>query len=461
MDMSRFLLRRIAAVSAAILLVAIAFALWRAQFDVEHESRGATEVVRAFAHLAALQDEPVANFDRHLGALRAIVESGRMRHLQLRLTDAEGNALITAPTRASDSWIARAFVALLPASPSPVEATTWTIRNGDTPYFIATFTLDPASEQQEGLEDTLGLLGMLAACVAMTLLAAFWAVRRALLPLQPIHAAITRYRRADYAWRVPPLPMRELDAVGHSLNHMAGALAQAQDVRRNLSLKLLTLQEDERARIARELHDEFGQVLTAMRADAAWLLRRTATDADVQAVVRDIAAHCARIQGDVRELLRELRPQDIDAGGEAVPLRRLLGDLVQSWRERPGNAARITVDLALEDGAIGNERALALYRMTQEALTNTMRHALATRIDIRIGHDADGVLEWCIEDDGVGIEAGAGAMQRGNGLAGISERVWAHHGEITISDARAHAERPGVCLRARFREQTGVSDGAA
>lgn len=450
MDMSRFLLRRIAAVSAAILLVAVAVALWRAQFDVEHESRGASDVVRAFANLAALQDEPAANFDLHLDALRGIVESGRMRHLRLHVTDAEGRILIAPEPREAGGWIARAFVALLPTSATPPEATIWTIRKGDTAQFVATFTLDPASEQEEALEDTLGLLGMLAACVALILLAVFWAVRRALLPLQPIHAAITRYRRADYDWRVPALPMRELDAVGNSLNHMAGALAQAQAVRRNLSLKLLTLQEDERARIARELHDEFGQVLTAMRADAAWLLRRTANDADLQVVVSDIAAHCARIQGDVRELLRELRPQEFDHGDETVPLRRLLDDLVQSWRERPGNSAHITLDLAIDDGAVGNDRALALYRMTQEALTNAMRHANATRVDIRIGRADGDVLEWMVEDDGTGIDASAAAMQRGNGLAGISERAWAHHGEITITPARDRDDRPGVRLHARF-----------
>lgn len=449
MDMSRFLIGRITAVSAAILGCALLFALWRAQFDVEHEGRGALELVSLFEHLSALQDGPAEALDMHVSALQAIVDSGRMRHLQLRLDDAAGRALATAPAPPAPSLIERAFLVLLPAETSGSAAISWVIQRTDGRRYVATFMLNPASEQDEALDDTLGLLGMLFGYGALTLLAVYWAVRRALSPLQPIHEAITRYRRADYEWRVPALPMRELDAVGSSLNHMAGALAQAQDVRRTLSLKLLTLQEDERSRIARELHDEFGQVLTAMRADAAWLVRQTEGQVQVQAVVRELAAHCERIQGDVRDLLRDLRPQDPQIDGEPVPLRRLLEDLLQSWRERPAQTTRLSLTLDARTGAIGGELALALYRMTQEALTNTMRHAQATHVEVSIASDADSVVEWCVEDDGIGIDATA-AIHRGNGLAGISERVWAHHGEIEIGAVRSDAQRPGTRLRARF-----------
>ena len=451
MDMSRFLIGRIAGVSALILVAAFAFALWRAQFDVEHESLGAAEAVAAFEQLSALQDDGAEHVDQHLDALRAIAAGGRMRHLQLRVDGTDGESLVAPAPAPGATLVERAFVALLPPDARQADATTWTIRRADGRRFTATFMLNPASEQEEALEDTLGLLGMLFGYAVLTLLAVTWAVRRALAPLQPIHAAIAHYRRAEYAWRVPPLPMRELDAVGSSLNHMAGALADAQEVRRTLSLKLLTLQEDERARIARELHDEFGQVLTAMRADAAWLLRQTEGQAEVQAVTRELAAHCERIQGDVRDLLRELRPQDARFEGAAVPLRTLLEGLLRGWRDRPGQSTRLALRLDAEAEGIADDLALALYRMTQEALTNAMRHARAGSIEVAITRVGDGVLEWRVEDDGIGVDDAARAIHRGNGLAGISERVWAHHGEITIEARDADPQRPGLRLHARFR----------
>lgn len=452
--MSRFLMGRIAAVSAAIFSCALLLALGRAQFDVDHEARGANELARTFGHLSALQDDPPEAIDGHIAAIREIVESGRMRHLELKLTDASGQELVTPPKPEQPSLVARVFVALLALerSPATTDATTWEIRRGDGRVYFATFLQNPVSEQDEALEDTLGLLGVLFGYGVLTLLAVYWALQRALTPLQPIHAAIEHYQRTDYAWRVPPLPMRELDAVGRSLNHMAGALAHAQDVRRTLSLKLLTLQEDERTRIARELHDEFGQVLTAMRADAAWLIRQTAEQPEVQAVVRELAAHCERIHGDVRDLLHQLRPQDPRVEGGAVPLQRLLDDLLQSWRDRPGQETRLSLHLDPAATRIGDEFALTLYRMTQEALTNAMRHACATRVDVAIRIDAHGALEWRVEDDGIGIDVADSAIHRGNGLAGISERVWAHHGEIGIVAVAPGTSNPGVRLVARFAD---------
>lgn len=457
MDMSRFLMGRIAAVSAAMFLGAFVFAMWRAQFDVEHEGRGAAEVVRAFELLSALQEDDIDTLDGHLAALREIAGSGRMRHLQLRVADVAGREVVSPAPAEPLSLVERAFVAMLPTEPGEGQATTWVIRRDEGVRFVATFMLNPVSEQDEAFEDTASLLVMLFGYGVLTLAAIYWALRRALAPLQPIHVAIGHYQRADYAWRVPSLSMRELDAVGQSLNHMAGALDEAQNVRRTLSLKLLTLQEDERTRIARELHDEFGQVLTAMRADAAWLAQQVGERPDVQAVVRGFADHCRRVHEDVRDLLRELRPQDPRVEGEAVPLRRLLEDLARSWNERPGEGARVELHLDAALDTFDDDFALALYRMTQEALTNAMRHAAATRVDVRIAVEADGTVAWSVEDDGVGLDSATRAMHRGNGLAGISERAWAHQGEIAIDVARDDGGRPGLRLVARFARPGGVA----
>ena len=149
-------------------------------------------------------------------------------------------------------------------------------------------------------------------------------------------------------------------------------------------------------------------------------------------------------------MLRRLRPQG-GAMPEGVPLKRLLADLVQSWHERPGRRAEYSLRYALDDRAVSGDLALALYRLTQEALTNAARHADASRVAVRLDAAADGAIEWCVEDDGIGLDS-AEAAHRGHGLAGMRERVWAHGGEIEMGPlASSRAERAGLRIRARFR----------
>ncbi len=447
MQISRYLMLRIAALSLAILAAALALALWRAQVDVRREEVGAAQTARLFERLYALENGPRADVDANIAALERIAASGDLRHVRLELRDALGHVLVAPRAAPPPGVVQRAFARLAPGVRGERREASgpWTLRRDDGQVFVATVALDPASEQREALDNLLGMLGLLAGFALAVLVAVYWALKRALAPLQPILGAIARYERNDFEHRLPPQRLREMDAIARALNHLAAALGQAQEQRRRLSLKLLTTQEDERARLARELHDEFGQTLTAMRADALWLTRRTAAQPDVQKVAHEFAAHSERLHLGVRDLLRELRPR-----GARAPLRRLLEDLVASWRERPEQAVRIELACGVDDSRLGDELVPTLYRLTQEALTNAMRHAQATRIRIELeSADADAV-EWRYEDDGVGIESVEGAAQRGNGLAGMRERVWAHGGDLRIGPSRADATRPGLRLVARF-----------
>jgi two-component system sensor histidine kinase UhpB len=319
---------------------------------------------------------------------------------------------------------------------------------------VATLTLNPASEQQEALDNLVGMLGVLAGYGVVMLLAVYWTLRKALTPLKPILGAIDRYERNDFTGRLPGLPFKEMDTIARALNHLAASLERTQQARRTLSLKLVSSQEDERMRIARELHDEFGQALTALRADAAWLGRKVTADPETGAVVAGIAAHCERMHLDIRSLLGRLRPYDRGEGGD-VSLGRLLEDLVRSWNDRPGQATRFRLDYEPRDMRLPNELALGIYRLTQEALTNSVRHAQATQTSVTLRAHPDGSVDWSVQDDGVGIEEVDAGMQRGNGLAGMRERAWALGGEIELTRAREHPSRPGLRLSARFARPAG------
>ena len=151
-----------------------------------------------------------------------------------------------------------------------------------------------------------------------------------------------RYERDDFAYRLPPLPFAEMDRIGGALNHLAATLSGAQETRRVVSLKLVSSQEEERARIARELHDEFGQTLTAMRADVAWLRHQTASMPELDEVVGGLAGIASVPRTGARPVASPASAGRRH-GGRSVAA--LLAELVQSWRERPGAPCRLFADV--------------------------------------------------------------------------------------------------------------------
>jgi two-component system sensor histidine kinase UhpB len=448
MSMSRYIVVRILLISAAILLAGIVLALWRAQFDVEREERGAADEVRLFETLYALENGPGEDIQTDLRTLNAINVSKNLRHVRFSLIDGNGSVLVAPNETDEPDFVQRLFARFAPGATAEASPP-WLLQRDDGLKFYASLSLDPASEQGEALDNLEGMLLVLIVFTAIILLAIYFTLRRALAPMQLVLGAIDRYQRNDFAPRLPTLPFAETDAIGGALNHMADTLDAAQEQRRALSLKLVSSQEDERLRIARELHDEFGQSLTAMRADLGWLARRTEQQPELRDVVDGVAKQAESLQLGIRDLLNKLRPFDARAAGFAASLPKLIGDLVQSWNDRLGETTTFELDYAIEPDAISDDIAAALYRLTQEALTNAVRHAHATRVRVRIARAGDAV-DWSVRDDGVGIADLAASVDIGNGIAGMRERAWALGGDLEIASASDDAQRPGLVLAARF-----------
>jgi two-component system sensor histidine kinase UhpB len=331
----------------------------------------------------------------------------------------------------------------------------------------------PDSERLEAMEDLLASLLLVAVGLLAMLLVTAWNVRRAFRPLHDLLACIRRLEHGEPGAiaSLPAMPIQELQVVAAALQRLDEALVAAERERRMLAQKVLTLQEDERQLLAQELHDEFGQRLTALRVDAAWLRRRVEGDAQLAGVVDGMADQCQHIQQDVRSLLTRLRPLGPASAPAREPVGRisgLLGELVRAWSRRDdGVGPCITLQLQAvgADGTPGpwpaqnappsmpRELLLAIYRISQEALTNVARHAGAGHAAMELAFRQDGgvaTLDWCVRDDGAGIGCMGDALLRGNGLAGMRERAWALGADLRISVACDDARRPGLMLRARF-----------
>jgi signal transduction histidine kinase len=219
------------------------------------------------------------------------------------------------------------------------------------------------------------------------------------------------------------------------LGHLRATLARRRRELVALSARLMSAQEEERRRLARELHDEFGQSLTAVNA-YLWLLERPTNDlAAMRAQAAEARRVVSRTLAAMRELSQLLRPLVLDDFG-LVPS---LDGHLKAFGRRHGLAMKFTVDGVPE--RLQTDVETALYRITQEALTNVARHAHATRVCVRLAA-LDGELRLEVEDDGVGIGARNGsAGVSGTGLIGIRERVRALGGKMSIQSGS------GTCLR--------------
>jgi PAS domain S-box-containing protein len=208
---------------------------------------------------------------------------------------------------------------------------------------------------------------------------------------------------------------------------------------RQLSAALQTIREEERTHIARELHDDLGQILAALRMDLALLQRQNGGAPASARIMRGMDEHMLTAITSLRRIASNLRPRALDEGGLFFALQGLRDDFV----ERYGIPCTLYADeaeLRLDDGA-----STAIFRIVQEALTNIARHAGASNVTMNL-YRIDGQLLITIRDDGRGIVAADMEKAESLGLIGMRERVWAMHGEITVSSDEPPGTRIDVVL---------------
>ena len=216
------------------------------------------------------------------------------------------------------------------------------------------------------------------------------------------------------------------------------AVRQSQRELRELSARVLEAREEEKTRLARELHDELGQLLTALKMDLGWLRERLPPDAELAARAAEMSGLLDRTVHSTRRISADLRPMMLDDLGLADAACWLVDD----FAKRSGVACKI--DVAGELGEISNAVSTAVYRAIQESLTNIGRHAGARHAWVMIGLE-NGALLVEVEDDGRGIAPEDLAKTRSLGLKGMRERIAYLGGSLDI----ARPARGGTRLRLR------------
>lgn len=286
----------------------------------------------------------------------------------------------------------------------------------------------------------LNLLNLLGISLTIVILSYFIyrPVRAALAPSTAMLETLKRMENGDLGARMPTLPLIELEHIAQGFNHLASRLQETIQQQQQLAHRLLTAREEERQHLARELHDEFGQYLASLNAEAGFVhelaeeqlpeLKPSAT------AIRRTVEHMMDV---LQHILHDLRPVGIDQFGLLAALEQLLA----SW-ERRQRGIRIELAAGPWIDQLPDSLSISLYRITQECITNAFRHGQARQVRVAIVESGSAV-QISIEDDGNGLPP-LPENQRQNpgfGLLGIKERVLALGGQLQIQPASPHGTR--------------------
>jgi len=355
-----------------------------------------------------------------------------MRHVRIEFYDTQHRQIdsnrqdnVLEQSEISPDWFKRGLDAFSPRW-EPVKRE---IRYHDIMLGELVITPDPTYEYAEIWKQMTDLLLLLALFFIAINLVIFWALDKALEPTTRILHTLNLVEGGDMQARLPAFKLPELARIGDKFNHMVETLQQSIQRNHQLSQQLINLQESERKNLARDLHDEFGQSLTAIHADSSVVLQLAKTKyPELKESATAIAQLSKHLMEMIGGLLQRLRPGALDELGLAAALE----DLVAMWQMRNESCqCKLNIESELPDN-MNEAMRVTVYRLVQECLTNVTRHAEATEVTINLKMN-ENQLSVSVKDNGKGFEP---LDLAGFGLLGMRERVEGLSGALNINTSK-------------------------
>jgi signal transduction histidine kinase len=432
MDLKWLLVRRITAVAVACLLVGSALAIY---LTAREARRHNVELVDMVGRQLDLQ---LSRINRSTDIAKRFPDWDLVASLALQpgqcvgLRGVDGalqrsscagiNAAVSTP-----QWFLAAYRALVDGELSAARPVSY--RGAPQGTVIAEY--DPVATAGQAWATIAPLLGFAAGFVALLCVVAYFVIDRALLPAKEILVGLNRLARGDLSCRLPAFRLAELNRIAEVFNALSEDLSKATSERAELARRLVDTQEQERRHIARELHDEIAQKLSALNAHAACLRTRAQRDAPgLVEEARELERTVSRLMISLRRTLTYLRPQEIDDLGLIPSLNALVAQHNESARGR----TTYSIETVGEVAHLRAETSAHIYRIVQEALTNASKHANARNVRVLLSQLADTGQErisLSIVDDGPGPSPDdKPSPPAGSGMIGMRERVVALSGKF-------------------------------
>lgn len=303
---------------------------------------------------------------------------------------------------------------------------------------------DDAGLMQRQWRSIRELLALTAVTVLVLDLLAFWVVGRALRPTAKIVAAVEQLGEGRHDVRLPTFHPREFGLIANGINRLVERLARSDAMRSELTARLITLQEDERRELMHELHEEFGQCVSALGAVSASFRQSVmAGEALTEADVLPLEIGVEQTLSSLRGLLQRMSQRPLEGQG----LRSALADLLTGWQIRLRHGPRIVLEAeGVAEGLSDSVHALCVYRVVQECLANIARHApTCHEVSVQI-RQTPRSLSVRVSNDCQAVHASFTAPTSGMGLKLLGERVRSLRGsfsfEMSPSEFVVRAELP-------------------
>jgi PAS domain S-box-containing protein len=242
---------------------------------------------------------------------------------------------------------------------------------------------------------------------------------------------ITERRRAEDALHQARAELEQ--RVAERTAELSNALEQL----RELSAWLDSVREDERTRIARDIHDELGSLLVALKMDVEWIAKRVDDRPPLHDKCEGMGRLIATAVDNVGRIITDLRPSILDHQGLWAALEWQAQEFIETTELRHELQVHVAAGVRAPAGVQGERWAIAVFRIFQEMLSNVARHAQARSVAIRLYVDGppDPVLHLSVRDDGIGADAAALARPHGHGVLGMRERAGHFGGTVSIDSA--------------------------
>lgn len=424
---------RIVLSSVCILVLGGALTVWQARQSVQKEVDASINLALQLITLS-IADAPSSQQVNALSRLSAVHQT---RHLSIQVQKADGQLLHFAgeqqpshPEEMPPAWFIRWVKSDYPKVEHRLHAP-----DGDVLTLI--IKAQPLDEITEVWQESVGFFTSISLLTLLTFMAVNLVLNKSLKAISAIVDALRLIETGQYRYQLPAFATEEFDSIARAINHMTVELEKARQENQALTQHSLAIQEEERQHLSQELHDEFGQSLTAIKVMAVTVAQQHPGAGKITTTISEICDHLTKV---LRSMMQQLHPLILSELG----LKATLEDLVDHWSERNPHlelSIRCSDEIDQQDKNITRQ----IFRVIQEALTNVVRHAQARHVDIELTLlKAQQLLQLKIKDDGRGCDLHS--ISHGFGLRGMKERVRSLDGDFEIKSV----PEQGMLITARI-----------
>lgn len=405
---------------------------WHSVQRIETEMRAAMEVGSRIAHNALDDVDEISATRRRLELTVADFDGDR--HLRASLLDEDGIPVLHSNLQPSRSSVPQWLYKLLAGEPRVVRLE---LPEAFHKFGSVVLETNARNEVIEVWNDARIYVLILAGFCGAVLLIVFIALDRALRPLKELTGAFGEIGAGHYERRVDIAGPRELVQLGDGFNAMAERLEEMEVHNRRLHEHLETVQEEERAELARALHDEMSPLLFSVDVDATTLrnLPVAASDTEVAKRTTAILDAVMKMKRSVKGILGQLRP----TGLHALGLANSIENLAVFWGARH---PEIDIKVSVPERSFGVRMDAAIHNIVREAIANAIKHARPRNINVDMTVEPGNLLSVEIVDDGAGLKP---ALSTGYGIIGMQERAALLGGTLEVMDRK---DGRGVRVRA-------------